>query len=204
MEAESQKAQSSVLQKPAIREFDRLFGEAAERKAQRPTPPPLPQRQTKPQNTKYPIPVKKIPARSHPPRSTPQDQLEIDNAVNRQLHSRLERRHAAEVYSEIEKTHLVSAVDQRKQDKETSIDPAIYLKKSEGDPLLEAMLRDKQVLRRAYIFLESFSARRSLYKTTELDECKILRNRFQSGCSVDSPGVSSENTMKAATENRDP
>ena len=148
MEAESQKARSSVLQKPTQREFDRLFGEVPN--PVRPTPPPVPQRppnQQRPQNRQQ----KKGGQRQPNQRIPKQEQQDNRPASSRHLHSQLERRHGGAVHSEIEKTHLTSAVDQRKQDKETSIDPATYLARESGDPILEAMIRDKQILRRAYM-----------------------------------------------------
>lgn len=130
------------------KEFDQVFGGATAQKKPRPTPPPIPQRPPAQRNQNRPN-NKKGPSRQQPQR--PPLPQESRPAEGRHLQSQLESRHAGTVRSEIERVHLTSLVDQRKQDKETAVDPALSIPKETGDPLLEAMVRNRDILRRAYI-----------------------------------------------------
>lgn len=143
-----QKSQKPETKRSLPREFDQAFGGATSQKKPRPTPPPIPQRPPAPRNQNRQNNKK---GQSRPQPQRPPLPQESRPAEGRHLQSQLERRHAGTVHSDIEKVHLSSLVDQRKQDRETAVDPALSIPKEMGDPLLEAMVQDRNVLRRAYI-----------------------------------------------------
>jgi len=147
LEQAMQKPQKPESKRSLPREFDQVFGGPTQNRP-RPTPPPIPQRPPAPRNQNRPN-NKKVPSRPQP--QQPPLPQESRRAEGRHLQSQLERRHAGTVHSEIERVHLTSLVDQRKQDKETAVDPALSIPQVIGDPLLEAMVQDRNILRRAYI-----------------------------------------------------